>query len=171
MVMSFKEFLALCESPIMNAEDSRGDNFATRISQIMRRHDESTPLGNDHFHLDDDDEQHFYHVTNGKMDSVSSITTDDHTHQWFFKERSVDSSIPLQNFKHALNLYGHVMSDASHTKGSKHFWMNLHSKIPGVKVHVERNGEKILHSKDELKTKEPSIWGDRHSEVRLHASL
>jgi hypothetical protein len=141
------------------------------IHGIMKKHADANDMGHGFFHQDDDDEHHFYHMKNGKIDALSTVNSETMVHGTFYKEAGVDSSVPLQNFSNALNHFGRIQSDSTHTKGSKHFWMSLHDKIPGIKIYVsdEESGIATEHDKDSLKKNADSIWGS--SNKILHASL
>jgi hypothetical protein len=168
-MLSFKEFLQLSESPYLDAQLGRDRTETDSLDrETMRNHPYADSLGDNYYKNGDEESTEFYHLdSSGKIDAISRI--DDGVQTLIRKNVGVDSSVPLNIFRHALDHHGRIESDSLQSPGSKKFWQLLPKHFPDAKFQaINDDLDKTIDiTHDDLIGKEKSIWGNNKTHIRI----
>lgn len=161
---TYKEYLALLESPVYSPDESRShlDQTVSGVkNRIQSLHNTAKDLGNGYYHADVGDGEHLFYKHDGnRVTAFSNIV--DGVQELLYKDIDVPKSVPVDLVNHALKTIGPVTSDATHTKGSKSFWFNVHDNFPGHRIEaMNLNNEKSFDiTKKQLQFNQDKLWGD-----------
>lgn len=168
-MIGFKEFLRLNESPYLDTQLDRTRTETDSLDRnTMENHHLAVHLGDNYYKNGDDESSEFYHLdSNGRIDAISRI--DDGVQTLIRKNYGVDSSVPLNIFRHALDHHGRIESDSLQSFGSKKFWQSLPKHFPDAKFQaINDDLDKTIDiSHEDLVNKEKSIWGNNKHHIRI----
>lgn len=133
---SYTEYLALVESPVFAPDETRSHLDPTAAGMKRRidaMHTNASDLGNGYYHSSDSPNDHFIYKHDGNaVKAFSNIV--DGVQEMLYKDRDQSQDVPVNILHHALRIVGPVTSDATHTIGSKKFWLSVHDNFPGHRI-------------------------------------
>lgn len=162
----------ITEMPRMSRDHTK--TVMTYMSDKVRKHlsslDHHNKIGSDMYHHKVGDNHVYYNKTDNGIGELSVI---DKYHTQTGTDKGSGSANNIHEFmkKHA-ELHGHVRSDSTNTKGSKHLWTSLIKSKPKNKsfyVHNLNTGDKESVDYTNIDSKSSKIWGTskQHEHARL----
>lgn len=171
LLESFSELiLRLSESPQINSFLSK--DVMNKISHSAIAEIEGLPhkinLGNNQYHAKNKEYHYYWHEINHKPTEYSRVEIKSNIQKTVSKQDGSVQKLYDQMAYH-IRHYGELVTDSSHTKGSRLLWINFIKLHPEFKYEKIHNDEReLIHNIDEFKDK---LWNKHfdYTHIKIRA--